>query len=687
MKKLVATFIVLSFILPSFAIANSASPNRNGKKPCATEVSGEASILRVCNDVSDIICKDVKPENRRSCTEEDEFVFSSKTSKTDIFNFAKGCLGAGVTSFTQFFTDFIPDLLKGMWDATSAAAVGAYDYATGKKAVEGDGFWASLKGKYESASALAADIYEAVQENPGAYFQKIWGKIVDVVGPLVASYDCLKPQKKVEGICGFVAGWVIPPAMLAKVLVRGVKELKFLKDHGTISVTEKGKLAKALAHSEQRSKMTLKELMAFEKKLKDLGYSQEEFELLYKSGALSKYNIDELLPVSTVAGKAQREMMLGKKKVETAAAFTLAAQKAKAEGQAEATRQAKINQAKGKANPSPKHDYSNNDFITTTTTADGKPMSATGQITERIFENGQEVGYIVRMVNPVTGKVYDARLTKNNLDKLKPIASSPEAREAAIAAMKKQGKYVSPEDEFKALQARQAQIDAEASRPASMDTVVVREVGMDDFRRAERELAAKEEVARLTIDEATRVKKAAEDAAFKAKAARQGMVIDEIAPDDPRMSMFGALAGTGDDAGKLVGASEVATTYKGGIDYVKPEAAPSTIVKAKEPKKVNPTPQPKEGSGQFNTPYIRVMGKDSMGVTSYMPAQITKTVREGGVNYYFIKVVDRSSQTVKEEKLTLQELKLKYKVREAPEVEKDVKQFYRATGHGDSSVP
>jgi hypothetical protein len=120
---------------------------------------------------------------------------------------------------------------------------------------------------------------------------------------------------------------------------------------------------------------------------------------------------------------------------------------------------------------------------------------------------------------------------------------------------------------------------------------------------------------------------------------------------------------------------------------VKPEGAPTTIVKAKEPKKVDPSPKPKEGSGQFNTPYIRVMGQNSMGVTSYMPAQITKTVREGGVEFYYIKVVDRSSQAVKEEKLTLQELKLKYKVREAPEVEKDVKQFYRATGHGDSSVP
>ena len=461
-----------------------------------------------------------------------------------------------------------------MWDATSAAAVGAYDYATRKKTAERDEFWASLKGKYESANALAADIYEAVQENPGAYFQKIWGKIVDVVGPLVASYDCLKPQKKVEGICGFVAGWVIPPAMLAKILVRGVKELKFLKDHGTISVTEKGKLAKALAHSEQRSKLTLKEIMELEKKVKDLGYTQEEFELLHITGALAKYKIDELFPVSTAVGKAQREMMLGKKKVEAAAALTLSAQRAKSE----ATREARVNQA------------------------------------------------------------------------------------------------------------RQVPADANPSRPDSLGTVDVREVGWEDFNEAKREIAARAEAA----ERAAKAKKAAEDAAIKATAARKGLLIDEIAPDDQKMSMFETLKATGDDGGgKLATTSEATTRYEGGIDFTTSSGeGPKKIIKTEERREVKSTTQPKEEFGKYKTPYLKVFGKDSMGITNFMPAHITKTATEGGVVVYYVNVVDKATQKIIKERLTERDFKLKYKtIKENPEVEKEIKRFYRATGYGDTSVP
>ena len=171
MKKIISLLLVCSMLAPALAFASK------DKKDCieCSEKTNAAQAIKInnmCNDVSDILCKDVKAEERRSCSEIDSTIINKDTSPMDVFRFAQGCFKSGVTSFTQFFTDFIPELLKGIWKATKSVYQTAENSFTG----EGPTLWSKLKGMAESTASVAADIYEAVQENPGAYFEKIWSR-------------------------------------------------------------------------------------------------------------------------------------------------------------------------------------------------------------------------------------------------------------------------------------------------------------------------------------------------------------------------------------------------------------------------------------------------------------------------------------------------------------------------------
>lgn len=634
MKKIVSSFLVFSLLLPSwaFAAANSSVMDCRPK----ISVSPDNEIVRVCNDVSDIICKDVKLEERRSCNESNEYIFSKETTANDVYHFAKGCFKSGVTSFTQFFTDFIPQLLKGIWDATKATADFAYKSATG----EGPGLWSKIKGMYESSTSLTADLYEAVSENPAAYFEKIWSKVVDVVGPMVANYDCLKPQKKVENICGFIVGWIVPPALLAKILVRGIKEVKFLVKNGTTTLSERGKLLKALEHAEKRPVLTLKQLQEMESKFKKLGYTDDEFELLYSTGALAKLKLDELKPLTTAEGRAQKKALIGESKP-TLKAATLPTVPPK---------------PKAPVKPRLPDVKITSDFVTFTSVgAKGEKLSTSGQIIERVIEDGEEVAYRVRMINPVNGNIIETRFTREQIARLNPKSATPEAANKVTAAMKKDTRYMSPEDEFKAAQKEYQERVARETAPDNMAGATVTEMGMEDFKAAQEAVLKKEAV-----------DKAAREAAYP-KPKVEGIEVDEIRPGDAR---YEALM-----------RQEKAHTYPDGIDYV-PVESPGVIVRTEQRTPPPKTPRPqKEGAtkGPYNSNYIQVMTKNSMGVTTFMPAEIVKQVVENGIPKYIVRILDKSTNTYKEKKLSLVELK-GMKAKEAPKVQKEIQDFNRNTG-------
>ncbi len=603
MKKILSVFVIMTLLLPTlvFAAAQKAALDCQPK----IIVSPEEKIVRVCNDVSDIICKDVKLEERRSCNESNEYIFSKETTPNDVFNFAQGCFKSAVTSFTQFFTDFIPQLLKAMWELTKSAGETAYNSATG----DGPGIWSKIRGMYESTASVAADIYEAVKENPAAYFEKIWSKVVDVVGPMVANYDCLKPQKKVESICGFIAGWVVPPAMLAKVLVRGYKEVKFLAQNGTSSLSDKGKLLKALEHAEKRPILNLKQLQEMQGKFKALGYTDDEFELLFKTGALEKIKLADLKPLTTAEGRFQKRALLGDSKVATTAtaAATVVAPKIK---------------------PKPRMPEVNisSDFLTFNSVGlKGEKLTASGQVIERIIEDGNEVAYRIRMINPTTGAVVEVKLTKEQIAKMNPQTASAETAAKVADAVKKDTHYKSPEEEFAAAQKEYAD---RVAREASHS---------------------------------------------KPKPKVDGMDVDEIHPGDPR---YDALMNPGRPH-----------TYANGIEYV-PVESPGVIVRAEQRTPPPKTPRPqKEGAakGPYGSNYIQLMAKNSMGVTTFMPAEIVKQVLENGIPKYIVRILDKTTNTYKERKLSLIELK-GMKAKEAPKVQKEIQDFNRNTGFQQNDI-
>lgn len=227
MIRTIVTIILVSLIsINSYAqMCTPPNPNQN--------------LIRLCNNVDDVICKDVPAKDRRSCEESDRYVFKKDMTTSELYNFAKGCFQTSVTSFTQFFTDFIPELIKGIWNATVSATDGS--------------LWDKLHGEWESTRAFFADINEAIRENPSAYFAHIWQKIIDSVSENIEGFDCLKPQLKVERTCAFVSGWLMPPAVLGTFLVKGFKAIK----HVDIKAGAK-QLQLALTKAEKKPALTLK---------------------------------------------------------------------------------------------------------------------------------------------------------------------------------------------------------------------------------------------------------------------------------------------------------------------------------------------------------------------------------------------------------------------------------------------
>lgn len=181
---------------------------------CESAVMDTCNIKRLCNNVDDIICKDTKPEERRDCDGKNHQIFNKQTSKEEVGHFIKTCFGSAVTSFAQFFTEFIPELLKGIWDVAKSTVSGSANT------------YQQLKGAYESVRSLSADVFEFAKDNPNAFISVLWDKISENVGPLVANYDCLKPELKIKKACGLVGQWVVPPRILAAILVKGSRATK-----------------------------------------------------------------------------------------------------------------------------------------------------------------------------------------------------------------------------------------------------------------------------------------------------------------------------------------------------------------------------------------------------------------------------------------------------------------------------
>jgi hypothetical protein len=252
-----------------------------------TSYSIDPDKIRLCHNVDDIICKDVKKLERRGCNERDETILSKQMTKSEMYTFVGKCFTGVISSVEDFFTVFIPALLKGIWHVMRDASF--------KGAAE------KTVGLFESTMSIASDIYEMAHEDPATFFQKQFAKMADIIGPSIAKYDCLKPEIKVEKICEVAAVLVIPPVLLAKVLVRGAVALKEMK---VLS-----KFSKAVP----ATRYTMKVYGEMEKRLTNLGYSFAERDQLYNAGKMTPEFIATLKPISSAEGLAQKNMYIDAK--------------------------------------------------------------------------------------------------------------------------------------------------------------------------------------------------------------------------------------------------------------------------------------------------------------------------------------------------------------------------------------
>jgi hypothetical protein len=295
----------------SILITNIEANDRGPSLDCLFKISPEAkSVMSLCGNVDDIICKDVKKNERRSCEEKDKTILNKNMSASDLANFAKGCFNSSVNSFENFFTEFIPELLKSIWQiAIEGVNLTKNSISSDTNAV---GWFEKTKGIYESTSAITADIYEAAGNSPVDFAASIWKKLESAIGPAVTNYDCLSPQIKVEKICGFVSGWIVPPVILAKILVRGAKYAKTLiSSTDKISqVKDSSRLQRLLIETENRKKLTVKQYHNHLSEYRKLGYTEDEFNFLLRVGVVEKIKPGTLVDTLSPHGKIQKGALL-----------------------------------------------------------------------------------------------------------------------------------------------------------------------------------------------------------------------------------------------------------------------------------------------------------------------------------------------------------------------------------------
>lgn len=302
LKKMFVLLLAIQFLFPSLAFSITATDISG----CRTNNPAD-TYTRLCQNVDDIVCKDTPDRLRRSCNESDKTIVHAGMTANEVYQLASGCLKSAAHSFVAFFTEFLPELVKAIWDLSQDV----YHSVTSPGLID------SIKGAYESARSIAADTYEAINKNPGAFFSNIWNKITEAVGPMVANYDCLKPQAKVEKICGLVSEWVMPPVILAKVIVKGGKAAKELVELNLMSKYGKQNAKEVMALHESRLKLSLKEYQAMFKQYSELGYTLEDFKLMKIKGTLGKIDFKNLKSISTPEGLLQYATLTGKKGTKT----------------------------------------------------------------------------------------------------------------------------------------------------------------------------------------------------------------------------------------------------------------------------------------------------------------------------------------------------------------------------------
>jgi hypothetical protein len=306
MKTITILIIVFSLLIPQVSFSDTHKKHRKHRRHKKNTDSYtckrpqqkiSAEIIKLCHNVDDINCIDIKKEDRRSCEEADHTFYNYD-------GIVNKCFHSSIEGMGKFVTELIPELAKSMWSILKSS-----DEKSEKS------WWEKAKGMYESTSALYADLYEGFIRNPHQFISNIFEKIYDFIKLNYVQFDCLKPELKIDHFCSTAGEFFFPPILLAGVLIKSIKTIKSVKK--VAGLTLEAKLAEDAFQLKLKidaliSKvvLTVAEYHAVLNQYRALGYTEEEFDFLYRMGRLKQIPFSDLSKTATQFGLEQKAELL-----------------------------------------------------------------------------------------------------------------------------------------------------------------------------------------------------------------------------------------------------------------------------------------------------------------------------------------------------------------------------------------
>jgi hypothetical protein len=303
MKKITILIIVFSLLIPQVSFANIHKKHKKHKKHSDSYTCKipqqyiSSEIIKLCHNVDDINCIGVKKDDRRSCEEADQ-------SFLNYDGIVNKCFHSSIDGMGKFFTELLPEIAKSMWSILKSS-----DEKSEKS------WWEKTQGMYETTSALFADLMEGFKRNPQQFISNIFEKIYDSIKLNYVQFDCLKPELKIDHFCSNAAEFFFPPILLAGVILKSIKTIKSIKTVVVVSAESK----KAEEAFQFKSKidaliskvvLTVAEYHAVLNQYRALGYTEEEFDYLYRMGRLNKIPFSDLSKTATQFGLEQKAELL-----------------------------------------------------------------------------------------------------------------------------------------------------------------------------------------------------------------------------------------------------------------------------------------------------------------------------------------------------------------------------------------
>lgn len=150
-----------------------------GTEPCRIGSCQKSIILRTCEEVNKVACKDVPLANRRNCKESD------RESGVELWNRVNACL------------DWALDGVSSLAKSVKSAASTLLNSTTESRRAKSAEFLTEL---YDVSSILMAELIK----DPYAFLKGIYEQIEEAVASEISEYGCLNTENRAKKVCAYI---------------------------------------------------------------------------------------------------------------------------------------------------------------------------------------------------------------------------------------------------------------------------------------------------------------------------------------------------------------------------------------------------------------------------------------------------------------------------------------------------